>query len=58
MDDIDELLLFFTKNCEMLIEETHSQPQEPLEFKFARPKETFSFQPPFEIEESWMMSLF
>ena len=52
MDDLEELLFSFTKNCETPIKKTHSKPQEPLEFEFARPEETFSFQPLFETEDS------
>ena len=32
------LLLSLTKSCEMLIEQTHTKPQETSEFKLTKPK--------------------
>ena len=37
----EDLLLSITKNCETLIEQTHRKPEETLEFKMLKPKETF-----------------
>ena len=39
----EDLLLSITKNCQMLIEQTHTKPQETLEFKMIKPRETFHF---------------
>ena len=39
----EDLLLSLTKNCGTLIEQTHTKPQETLEFELTKPKETFSF---------------
>ena len=35
----EDLLLSVTKNCEMLIEQTHRKPEETLEFKTIKPRE-------------------
>ena len=40
-NETEDLLLSLTKNCEMLIHQTHTKPQETLEFKFTKPTETF-----------------
>ena len=53
----EELLLSITKNCETLIEQTHTKPQETLEFKMTKPKETFHFKSPLSIEGSWIIGL-
>ena len=51
------LLLSITKNCETLIKQTHTKPQEILEFKLDKPRETFHFNPPLFAEDSWMIGL-
>ena len=53
----EDLLLSITKNCETLIEQTHRKPEETLEFKLNRSKETFHFKPPISIEGEWMIGL-
>ena len=53
----EDLLLSITKNCETLIEQTHTKPQETLEFKMTKPKETFHFKPPIQIKGDWMIGL-
>ena len=53
----EDLLLSITKNCETLIQQTHTKPQETFEFKMIKPKETFHFKPPISIEGSWMIGL-
>ena len=47
--ETQDLLLSITKNCEMLIEQTHTKPQETLEFKMTKPRETFHFNPPIPV---------
>ena len=37
----EDLLLSMTKSFETLFEQTHKKPQETLEFKLTKPKETF-----------------
>ena len=53
----EDLLLSITKNCEMLIRQTHRKPEETLEFKMTKPRETFHFKPPFRIKGDWMIGL-
>ena len=45
----EEVLLSITKNCETHIRQTHRKAEETLEFKLAKPRETFQFKPPFQI---------
>ena len=53
----EDLLLSITKNCETIIEQTHTKPQETLEFKMTKPRETFHFNPPIQTKEDWMLVL-
>ena len=53
----EDLLLSITKNCEMLVERTHTKPQETLEFKMIKPKETFHFKPTIQVKGDWMIGL-
>ena len=55
--ETEDLLLSITKNCETLIEKTHTKPQETLEFKMIKPRETFHFKPPIQITGDWMIGL-
>ena len=56
-NETEDLLLSITKNCEMLIEQTHRKAEETLEFKMIKPKETFRFKPPIQIKGDWMIGL-
>ena len=53
----EDFLLSITKNCETLIQQTHTKPQETLEFKMIKPRETFHFNPPIQIKGDWMIRL-
>ena len=53
----EDLLLSITKNCETLIEQTHTKPQETLEFKMIKPKQTFHFIPSIQTKGDWMIGL-
>ena len=53
----EALLISITKNCEMLIEQTHTKPQDSLEFKMTTLRKTFLFVPPLENKEDWMIGL-
>ena len=55
-NETEDLLLSITKNCETLIEQTHTKPQ-TLEFKMIKPRETFHFKPPIQIKGDWMIGL-
>ena len=56
-NETEELLLSITKNCETLIEQTHTKPQKTLEFKIIKPRETFHFKPPIQIKGDWKIGL-
>ena len=56
-NETEDLLLSITKNCEALFEQTHTKPQETLEFKMIKPRETFHFKPPIQIHGDWMIGL-
>ena len=53
----EDLLISITKNCQTLIEQTHTKPQETLEFKMTKPRETFHFNPSIPIKEDWLLGL-
>ena len=53
----EDLSLSKTKNCETLIEQTHSKAEETLEFKLNKPREMFRFKPPNQIKGDWMIGL-
>ena len=56
-NESEDLLLSISKNCESLIEQTHTKPQETLEFKMVKPRETFHFKPSIQIQGRWMIGL-
>ena len=56
-NETENLLLSITKNCETLIEQTHTKSQATLEFKMIKPKETFHFKPSIQIQGHWMIGL-
>ena len=55
----NELLLLIKKHTDMLIEQTKTRPQETLDFKITRSKQTFSFNPPINLveEDKWLMGV-
>ena len=53
----EDLLLSITKNCGTLVEQTHTKPQEVLEFKMTKPRERFPFISPIQIKGFWMIRL-
>ena len=56
-NETEDLLLSITKNCETLIKQTHKKPEETLEFKMIKSRETFHFKPPIQIKGDWMIRL-
>ena len=56
-NETEDLLLSITENCETLIEQTHRKPEETLEFKMIKPRETFHFKPSIRINGDWMLGL-
>ena len=56
-DKKESLLLSIAKSNQEIVENTHSKPQETLEFKMTKQKESFSFDVPLELPEKWMMGV-
>ena len=56
-DETEDLILSITKNCETLIEQTHRKPEETLEFKMIKPRQTFHFNPPIQTKGDWMLGV-
>ena len=55
--DTEGLLLSITIKCETLIEQTHKEAEETLEFKLIKPKGTFHLIPPIQIKRYWMIGV-
>ena len=53
----EDLIVSITKNCETLIQQTHRKPEEILEFKMIKPRQTFHFNPPIQTMGDWMIGL-
>ena len=56
-NELEDLLLLLTKNCETLIDQTYKIAEETLEFKLTKSRESFSYNPAIQIEGSWMIGL-
>ena len=56
-NETEDLLLSITKNFETLFQQTHKKPEETLEFKMIKPRQTFHFNPPIETKGDWMLGL-
>ena len=56
-NETENLLLSITKNCATLIEQTQRKPEETLEFKMTKPRETFHFKPLIQVKGDWMIGL-
>ena len=48
--ETEKLLLSITKNCETLFNQTHRKPEETLEFKMDKSRQTFQFNSPIQTE--------
>ena len=55
----NELLLLIKKHTDTLIEQTKTRPQETLEFKMDKRRQTFSFNPPINLveEDKWLLAV-
>ena len=55
----NELLLLIKKHTDTLIEQTKTRPQETLEFKMNKQRQTFSFNPPINLLEEgrWLLAV-
>ena len=56
-NETEGLILRMAKICETLLEQSHTEAPETLEFKLFQPRETFSFRAPTSIAGSWMIGL-
>ena len=56
-DKNESLLLNIAKSNQEIVKNTHSKPQETLEFKMTKQKESFSFDVPLKLPEKWMMGV-
>ena len=54
-----ELLLLIKKPTDTLIEQTKTEPQETLDFKMNKQRQTFSFNPPIILleEGKWLIAV-
>ena len=55
--ETEDLLVSITKNCETLVQQTHRKPEETLDFKVIKPRESFHFNPPNQTKGEWMLWL-
>ena len=55
----NELLLLIKKHTDTLIQQTETKPQETLEFKMNKQRQTFSFNPPISLieEDKWLLAV-
>ena len=53
----EDLLLSITTNCETLIRQTHTKPQETLDFELTKPRKTDHFNLAISVERSCMLRL-
>ena len=53
----EDLILSITKICQTLVDQTCKRPEETLEFKMVKSKETIHFNPPILVKEDWMLGL-
>ena len=56
-DKKESLLLSIAKSNLDIVENTLSKPQETLEFKMNKQKESLSFDIPLDLPEKWMMGV-
>ena len=57
INQTEDLLVLITKICETLIYQTHTRPQETLDFALTESRKKFHFRPPISLEGSWMLGL-
>ena len=55
----NELLFLIKKHTDTFIEQTRTKPQETLEFKMNKQRQTFSFNPPINLieEDKWLLAV-
>ena len=45
-NEIEDMLLSIIKNCEALVKRTYTGPEETIDIKLIKSRETFAFYPP------------
>ena len=55
--ETEDLILSITKGCQTLIEQTHTRPEETLEFISIKPREKFHFNPTIQFFGDGMIGL-
>ena len=55
----NKLLLLIKKHTDTLIEQTKTKPQETLEFKMSKQRQTFAFNPSINLveEDKWLLAV-
>ena len=53
----EDLFPSITKNCETHTKQTHTRPEETLEFKITKPKQTYHFNHPNQVKGDWVLEL-
>ena len=58
-NETESFLFSLTKNCETPIHQTHTKPQETLEYKLTKSRKTCSFKPSSDLgfDFKWMVGL-
>ena len=56
-NETEDFLLSKTNNCETIIHQIHTRLEETLKFEMIKPRETFHFIPPYQVEDDWMLAL-
>ena len=56
-NETEKLILSITKKCETFIGQTHRKPEETLEFKMIKPRETFLFRALIQFKGHWLIGL-
>ena len=56
-NEIEDSLFSLTKNCDTVVDQTHTNPQEALEYKPTKSSETFSLKPSINLgfNSNWMV---
>ena len=54
-NETEDVLLSKTRKCETFFHQIHTRPEETLEFETIKPRETFHFNPPIQIQGDWRL---
>ena len=56
-NETEDIILSNTKNCETLIKQTHTRPEETLDFKMTKSREIFPSNSRIHKSRDWMLGL-